>query len=524
MPGRTPHVLIILDGWGHREDSDANAIALAHTPIWDELWQNQPRTLISGSGLDVGLPDGQMGNSEVGHMNLGTGRVVDQEFTKITKAIDDGSFFGNDVLKAQCEALSTTGKALHIFGLLSPGGVHSHEDHLSAAIQLAHQSGVQRICVHAFLDGRDVPPKSAEPSIRKIQKQLDETGAGAFATLSGRYYAMDRDNRWERVEPAYRAMTTGEAKFVFDDPVEALLAAYERDETDEFVQPTVIGKSGDVPSIGAGDGVLFVNFRADRAREITRVFTDDVFTGFERGDKPTLSNFVTLTEYASDLNVEVAFKPADMRNGLGEYLANIGKTQLRIAETEKYAHVTFFFSGGQEDLFEGEERILIPSPDVATYDLQPEMSAPELTNKLCAAIESGDFDLIVCNYANGDMVGHTGVLEAAVKAVQCVDESLGKIVESVHRSGGHCLITADHGNCEQMRDDGTGQPHTAHTSELVPLIYIGETALTLTETGGKLSDIAPTLLNLMNIDAPIEMTGKSLVHFKAEIQNTAERL
>jgi 2,3-bisphosphoglycerate-independent phosphoglycerate mutase len=524
MPGRTPHVLIILDGWGHREDSDANAIALANTPVWDKLWHERPHTLISGSGLDVGLPDGQMGNSEVGHMNLGTGRVVDQDFTRITKAIDDGSFFDNPVLKNQCDQLKASDGALHLFALLSPGGVHSHEDHLSAAIKMAHESGVSKIYVHGFLDGRDVPPKSAEPSIQKIQAQLDGTGIGAFATLSGRYFAMDRDNRWERIKPAYRAMVSGEAEFTFDEPIEALKAAYSREETDEFVEPTVITPGSESPRIQSGDGILFMNFRADRAREITRAFTDEDFDGFDRGDKPTLGSYVTLTEYASDLNVEVAYKPADMRNSLGEYVANLGKKQLRIAETEKYAHVTFFFSGGQEDLFAGEERDLIPSPDVATYDLQPEMSAPELTDKLCAAIESGDFDLIVCNYANGDMVGHTGVLDAAIQAVECVDKSLGKVAEAISKSGGHCLITADHGNCEQMQDNSTGQPHTAHTSELVPLIYLGDSALTLTKSGGKLSDIAPTILNLMNLEAPTEMTGQSLVQFSDELKNTAERL
>lgn len=511
MPSRTPHVLIILDGWGHREDTDANAIALAQTPVWDRLWRDQPHSLISGSGLDVGLPDGQMGNSEVGHMNLGTGRVVDQDFTRITKAISDRSFHQNPVLTELCTDLSDSGQALHIFGLLSPGGVHSHEDHIKAAVELAHESGVERVYVHGFLDGRDVPPKSAEPSIENIQNHLTDLGIGGIATLTGRYFAMDRDNRWDRVKSAYQAIAEAESEFTYEDPMSALSAAYERGENDEFVQASIIKQGGEVVRINDGDSVLFINFRADRAREITRAFTEPQFTEFSVDTRPKLARFVTLTEYAADLNVEVAFKPSDMKNGLGEFLANHDKTQLRIAETEKYAHVTFFFSGGQEALFKGEKRELIPSPDVATYDLQPEMSAPELTEKLCAAIDSGDFDFIVCNYANGDMVGHTGDLDAAIQAVECVDRCLEQICAAVARQQGHCLITADHGNVEQMKDHQTGQAHTAHTSELVPLIYYGDAEMSLANNGGKLSDIAPTILGLMELEQPQEMTGKSLI-------------
>jgi len=510
MSAKTPHVLVVLDGWGHREDPDANAIALADTPNWDKLWQNQPHCLISGSGLDVGLPPGQMGNSEVGHMNLGAGRVVDQDFTRITKAIKDGSFEKNPVLAELVSDLKSSGKTLHIFGLLSPGGVHSHEDHLHAAVDLAVKGGFQRVLVHAFLDGRDVPPRSALQSIKNLHQHLQASAKGGIASIIGRYFAMDRDNRWDRVKSSYDLITTGQAKFQFDDPVQALEAAYARGESDEFVQASAILEDGTVNSMADGDAVLFMNFRADRARELSRAFTDDSFTGFERSARPKLSAYVTLTEYAKDINARVAFKPSDIKNSLGEYVASKKMTQLRIAETEKYAHVTFFFSGGQETPFPGEDRTMIPSPDVATYDLQPEMSAPELTDKLCAAIESCAYDLIICNYANGDMVGHTGDLAAAILAVQCLDACLARIEASIKLTGGHCLITADHGNVEQMSDHQTGQAHTAHTSELVPLVYIGTRTLALMEHGGALSDVAPTLLDLMSLDQPLEMIGKSL--------------
>ena len=513
---KTPYVLLILDGWGHREDADANAIALAKTPHWDSLWQNQPHCLISGSGLDVGLPAGQMGNSEVGHMNLGAGRVVDQDFTRITKAIDDGSFYTNPTLAGLAANLKQTGKALHIFGLLSPGGVHSHEDHIHAAVDLAFKAGVEKVYVHAFLDGRDVPPRSAKASIERLQQHIQAKGTGGIASIIGRYFAMDRDNRWDRVEAAYRLITTGESAYQFDDPIAALEAAYARDESDEFVQATAIQIDGASIKMAQGDAVLFMNFRSDRAREITRAFTDADFSGFERTTRPTLSAYVTLTEYASDIDARVAYEPTDMKNSIGEYVANQHLTQLRIAETEKYAHVTFFFSGGQETPFAGEDRTLVPSPQVATYDLQPEMSAPELTDKLCAAIESGQYDLIVCNYANGDMVGHTGDLQAAIQAVECVDHCLARIVASLKLTDGHCLITADHGNVEQMSDHQTGQAHTAHTSELVPLIYVGDKAPNLRQQGGTLSDVSPTLLDLMSLSQPAEMTGKSLCEWRTQ--------
>lgn len=509
---RKPHVLIILDGFGHREDAPDNAISNADTPNWDKLWQQQPHTLISGSGMDVGLPEGQMGNSEVGHMNLGAGRVVYQDFTRVTKAIKDGDFYSNPALTQAVDKAIASQGAVHILGLLSPGGVHSHQDHIAAMIKLADERGAPAIYMHAFLDGRDMPPKSAEPSLKKIDEQLRATGKGRIATLNGRYFAMDRDNRWDRIATAYIAITQGQGEYSAADALDGLRAAYERDETDEFVKPTIIAVEGESPAtINDGDAVVFMNFRADRARQMTRAFVDPDFSGFERNKVPQLADFVTLTQYAADIPASCAFPPEKLTNVLGEYLANHGKTQLRLAETEKYAHVTFFFSGGREDEFAGEERILVKSPDVATYDLQPEMSAPEVTDKLVDAIKSGKYDVIVCNYANGDMVGHTGVFAAAVKAVETLDNSLGRVVAAINEVGGELLITADHGNCEQMADHTSGQPHTAHTTELVPLVYVGtHSDLTLKQQGGTLSDIAPTILKLMAEPQPKEMTGQAL--------------
>ena len=522
MPAKTPHVLIVLDGWGHREERDANAIAQANTPIWDHLWQNQPHCLISGSGLDVGLPPGQMGNSEVGHMNLGAGRVVDQDFTRITKSITDGSFFKNPVLTDLTSKLVASKGALHLFGLLSPGGVHSHEDHILAAIDLAFKQGVSTVYVHAFLDGRDVAPRSAKPSLDRVHRHIQANGKGGISSIIGRYFAMDRDNRWDRVERAYRLVTGEHAEFRFADPIEALEAAYLRDESDEFVQASAIEIEGNTGTMKDGDAVLFMNFRADRAREISRPFTESNFSQFERRVKPGLAAYVCLTEYAADIDAEVAFAPNDMKNSIGEFIADQNLTQLRIAETEKYAHVTFFFSGGRESPFPGEERLLVPSPDVATYDLQPDMSAPELTEKLCAAITGGQYDLIVCNYANGDMVGHTGNLAAAIEAVECLDSCLEEISSAIEKTNGHCLITADHGNVEQMTNHETGQAHTAHTSELVPLIYLGANkgnhAPILAPTGGTLSDVAPTLLDIMKLQQPEEMTGRSLCNWPQTLQ------
>ena len=509
---RKPHVLIILDGFGHREAADDNAISNANTPNWDKLWQEQPHTLISGSGMDVGLPDGQMGNSEVGHMNLGAGRVVYQDFTRITKAISDGDFFSNPALTGAIDKAKASAGAVHILGLLSPGGVHSHEDHIAAMIKLADERGASAIYLHAFLDGRDMPPKSAEPSIEKIDSQLRATGKGRIATHNGRYYAMDRDNRWERVQAAYNVMTEGTADYQVASALDGLHAAYERGEGDEFVKPTVIAADGEsAATINDGDAVIFMNFRADRARQMTRAFVDADFAGFARSKVPALADFVMLTEYAADIQTTCAYPPEPLKNVLGEYLANHGKTQLRLAETEKYAHVTFFFSGGREALFEGEERSLVNSPDVATYDLQPEMSAPEVTDRLVEAITGGKYDVIVCNYANGDMVGHTGVFSAAVKAVETLDSCLGRVVEAINQAGGELLITADHGNCEQMADHKSGQPHTAHTTDPVPLVYVGtHKNLSLKASGGVLSDIAPTILKLMTMGQPQEMTGTAL--------------
>lgn len=508
---RKPTALIILDGWGHRDPASDNAISNAHLPFWNQLLEKNPNTLIATSGMAVGLPDGQMGNSEVGHMNLGAGRIVYQNFTRITKDIADGVFFENPVLTQAIDKAVSNGGAVHILGLLSPGGVHSHEDHIQAACELAARRGARRVYVHAFLDGRDTPPRSAEPSLQKMSEKLESLGVGRVASIVGRYYAMDRDNRWDRVESAYNLITQGEAPYSADSATAGLMAAYERGEDDEFVKATRIQAAGqeDV-AVNDGDCILFMNFRADRAREITRAFVDADFSGFARQHTPQLADFVMLTEYAADIKTSCAYPPENLTNSIGEYMSGLGRTQLRIAETEKYAHVTFFFSGGREEPFPGEERILIPSPHVATYDLKPEMSAPEVTDKLVDAIESGKFDLIVCNYANGDMVGHTGNYDAAVKAAECLDQCLSRIAGALEKVGGQCLITADHGNCEQMRDEQSGQAHTAHTTGPVPLVYIGPQAVTLQE-GGRLSDVAPSLLTLMHIDQPHEMTGHSLV-------------
>ncbi|AWL13224.1 Phosphoglycerate mutase (2,3-diphosphoglycerate-independent) [Saliniradius amylolyticus] len=506
MSQKKPLVLLILDGWGHREEKQDNAIAHANTPVLDGLTQRYANTLISGSGMDVGLPDGQMGNSEVGHVNLGAGRVVYQEFTRITKAIDDGSFNDNPALSQAVTEAVNKEKAVHIMGLMSPGGVHSHEEHIFAMIKMAAAQGAKRIYLHAFLDGRDTPPRSAKASLEKADALFKELGVGKTASLVGRYYAMDRDNRWERVESAYNLLTLGQADYNAESAVAGLEAAYERDENDEFVKATCIGEPVKMED---GDSLIFMNFRADRAREITRSFVDDDFDGFTRQHRPELSAMVMLTQYAADIDTPCAFPPTELNNVMGEWLAKHDKTQLRISETEKYAHVTFFYSGGREQEFDGEKRVLIPSPKVATYDLQPEMSSTELTDKLVEAIDSGDFDVIICNYPNGDMVGHSGNFDAAVKACEAVDSCIGRVVEALDKVGGECLITADHGNADQMKDPKTGQPHTAHTSELVPFIYVGRKAST--RNGGTLSDVAPTMLHLMGMEQPEEMTGKPIV-------------
>ena len=457
---KKPLALIIMDGWGYSDKKDGNAVAAANTPNLDALCAKYANTLISGSGMDVGLPDGQMGNSEVGHVNIGAGRVVYQELTRVTKEIRDGDFFKNEALCKAVDTAVSAGKAVHVMGLMSPGGVHSHEDHIMGMLELAAQRGADKLYFHAFLDGRDVAPRSAQESIEKFDALFKKLGKGRIASMVGRYYAMDRDNRWERVQEAYDLLCEGKSEFAnYADATAALAAAYARGENDEFVKASVIGSEAAV--LEDGDSLIFMNFRADRAREITRTFTDADFSGFVRNKQPKLADFVMLTEYAADIKTSCAYPPTALTNTLGEWLAKHDKTQLRISETEKYAHVTFFFNGGEEKCFPGEDRELIASPKVATYDLQPEMSSGELTDKLIAAIKSGKYDVIVCNYPNGDMVGHTGDFAAAVKACEAVDDSIGKVVAALQEVGGECLITADHGNAEQMTNEETGQAHTA---------------------------------------------------------------
>ncbi len=509
---KTPTALIILDGWGYREDTQGNAIAKAHTPAWDRLWVNAPHALISASGADVGLPGGQMGNSEVGHMSLGSGRVIYQNISRIDESIRDGSFYNNPAFTRAIDKATAAHGAVHVFGLLSPGGVHSHEEQIFATIRLAAARGATQVYLHAFLDGRDTPPRSAETSLDRADALFAELGCGRTASICGRYYAMDRDNRWDRIEAAYAMLTEGISQYRADSSSIALAAAYQRGEGDEFVLPTVICDDQQKPAtVNDNDTVVFMNFRSDRARQLTRVFVDKHFDHFTRNTVPALADFVTATEYAEDIDASCAFAPEALNNVLGDYLAQRNMTQLRIAETEKYAHVTFFFSGGREKVFPGEERQLIASPDVATYDLKPEMSAPELTDKLVQAITSAKYDLIVCNYANGDMVGHTGVFDAAVKAVEALDICLARVEDALLSVGGQALVTADHGNCEQMLDHASGQMHTQHTTELVPLVYIGAKRTGLKPSGGILADIAPTLLDLMELPQPAEMTGKSLL-------------
>ena len=503
---RKPVLLLILDGWGHREETADNAIAQANAPHWAALLAGCPHTLIHTEGRHVGLPDGQMGNSEVGHMNIGAGRIVYQDLTRVDAAIEDGSFFGNAELVAACAAAKQSGGCLHVMGLLSPGGVHSHESHVFAMLNLAKQQGVESVQVHAFLDGRDMPPRSAMPSLERLEAVCQALGNARIATVSGRYYAMDRDQRWERVAVAYNVMVHAEATYAYASATQAVDAAYARNENDEFVSPSLIGAAQPVRD---GDAFVFMNFRADRARQITTSLVSDNFDGFDRGTVPKLSRFVCLAEYSSEIKAPVAFASDSLQDTLTQVLAKHGRKQLRIAETEKYAHVTFFFSGGAEDLVAGEERILIPSPKVATYDLQPEMSLPELSEKLCAQIDSGKFDAIICNVANPDMVGHTGSLPAAIAAVEAVDKALGQVRSAIERAGGVMLVTADHGNLEMMRDPQTGQPHTAHTVGPVPFVACGVSG-TL-RAGGALRDVAPTILDLLGIERPAAMTGRSLL-------------
>ncbi|MFT6927508.1 MAG: 2,3-bisphosphoglycerate-independent phosphoglycerate mutase [Psychromonas sp.] len=505
---KKPLVLLIMDGWGYRPNMPDNAVANANTPVLDKLCKDYANDLLSASGMDVGLPDGQMGNSEVGHTNIGAGRTVYQNLTKVTKSIADGDFFDNKNFVDAVDKAVAAGKAVHIMGLASPGGVHSHDGHIVAAVELAAKRGAKNILVHAFLDGRDTPPRSAAGTLALYEEKYAELGVGRTATLVGRYFAMDRDNRWDRVEQAYNLLTQAKAEFTADNALAGLENAYARDENDEFVKATVIGEAA---AIEDGDAVLFMNFRADRAREITYTFTDSNFSGFKRAALPKV-HFVTLTEFADDITAPAAFSSESLTNTLGEWLADHGKTQLRISETEKYAHVTFFFNGGVESEFKGEDRTLIKSPAVATYDMQPEMSSAELTEKLVGAIKSTKYDVIICNYPNGDMVGHTGIYDAAVKACEAVDSCIGEVVTALKEVGGECLITADHGNAEQMIDPLTGGIHTAHTNLPVPFIYVGRNAQMA--SGGRLCDIAPTMLKLMDMEIPAEMTGTPLITLK----------
>lgn len=505
--------LIILDGWGHCDQVAHNAIATAHAPFWQHLWNTYPHTLAEASGAAVGLPDGQMGNSEVGHLHMGTGRLAQQDLTRINNDIQSGAFHRHPVLTDTIDQLVQSGRALHILGLLSPGGVHSQEEHIFELIKVAAERGLTKIYLHAFLDGRDTPPKSAEATLRKADALFQSLHHGQIASIIGRYYAMDRDKRWERTEKAYDLLTQGTAMHRAPNAIDALQQAYARGETDEFVLPTVICADNASPIIlEDGDSVVFMNFRADRARQLTHALTDPAFDAFPRTRFPKLARFVTLTEYATDIQAIPAYPPILFPNFFGEYISKLGYKQLRIAETEKYAHVTFFFNGGEEAPCPGEDRILIPSPKVATYDLQPEMSAPALTERLIEAIRSRQYDAIICNFANPDMVGHTGDFTATVKAIEVISQSLEQIIKALQEVGGDALITADHGNAECMFDTKTGQPHTAHTTNLVPVVYVGRAAKPTTQKG-VLYDIAPTLLYLMGLKQPTEMTGHSLFEF-----------
>ena len=518
---RRPTGLIILDGWGKNEDSTYDAIQQANTPNWDSLLKNYQNTLINTSGERVGLPDGQMGNSEVGHMNLGAGRVVYQELTRIQKDIDDGRFFQNNALLKAMDSATDRNDKVHIIGLLSDGGVHSHIDHIKAVVKMAGDRGA-KVVVHAIVDGRDTPPQSALKYIKELEDYLQEIEVGRIASVIGRYFALDRDNRWDRVHQAYDLITCGDAEFKADSALEAIEAGYARGETDEFVQATAImNKAGKKTKIKDGDSIIFMNFRSDRARQLTKAFIAEDFADFHRCRVPRLSEFVTLTEYKKSyekFGALIAYRPTKMRNTYGEYVAKKGLTQLRIAETEKYAHVTFFFNGGVDEPNEGEYRTLIPSPQVATYDLQPEMSLPELTEKLVEAIKSNKYDTFICNIANPDMVGHTGDMKACIKAVEAVDSALKEILDALKEVGGEAIVTADHGNIELLYDVENNAPFTAHTTLPVPLVYFGERECKL-RADGALCDVIPSLFNMMDIGQPKEMTGESLCQFKETLNN-----
>ena len=508
---KKPTVLMILDGFGLNEKHEANAVYEAKTPNIDGLMKEYPFVKGYASGLSVGLPDGQMGNSEVGHMNMGAGRIVYQELTRITKEIEDGTFFENPVLKDAMEKVKENHSALHMWGLLSDGGVHSHITHLYGLLEMAKREGLDKVYVHCFLDGRDTAPTSGITYVKALEEKMTELGVGKIASLSGRYYAMDRDNRWDRVQKAYDVLTKGEGEHA-DSAVEAMQASYDKDVTDEFVVPTAIVEDGrPVATVSDKDSVIFFNFRPDRAREMTRAFCADAFDGFDRGARKDVT-YVCFTEYDATIpNTEIAFRKVELHNTFGEYLAAHGKTQARIAETEKYAHVTFFFNGGVEEPNPGEDRILVKSPKVATYDLKPEMSAYEVCDRLCEAIRGGKYDVIIVNFANPDMVGHTGIEEAAIKAVEAVDECVGRAVEALKEVDGVMFLCADHGNAEQLKDYTTGAPFTAHTTNPVPFILINADPAYGLREGGCLADIVPTLLELMEMEQPKEMTGKSLL-------------
>ena len=509
---KKPTVLMILDGYGLRDKTEGNAVALANTPVMDKLMAEYPFVKGNASGMAVGLPEGQMGNSEVGHLNMGAGRIIYQELTKITKAIEDGDFFENQALLAACKNAKENNTALHMMGLVSDGGVHSHNGHIYGLLELAKRQGVEKVYVHCFLDGRDTPPASGKDYVEALEAKMKEIGVGEVASVSGRYYAMDRDNRWDRVERAYNALVKGEGVQA-ESATAGIQASYDADKTDEFVEPMVIVKDGaPVATVKDGDSVIFFNFRPDRAREITRSICDDKFDSFDRPNGYFKTTFVCFTEYDVTIpNKLVAFHKVEIKNTFGEFLAQHRLKQLRLAETEKYAHVTFFFNGGVEEPNEGEDRILVKSPAVATYDLQPEMSAPEVGAKLVEAIKSDKYDVIIMNFANSDMVGHTGIEEAAIKAVEAVDKCVGDAVEAIKEVNGQMFICADHGNAEQLKDYETGAPFTAHTTNPVPFILVNaEEGLKLRE-GGCLADIVPTLIELMGMEQPAEMTGKSLI-------------
>ena len=503
-----PLALIILDGFGYRKETEGNAILMAKKPVLDEVFSAHPHTLIGASGMDVGLPDGQMGNSEVGHTNIGAGRIVYQELTRITKSIQDGSFFQNEAFLAAVDQCRWFNSTLHIFGLMSDGGVHSHLDHICALLELAKREGLKKVCVHCFMDGRDTPPTSGKGYVQKIQDKIDELGVGCIATVSGRYYAMDRDKRWDRLERAYSAIVYGQGE-LYPSATAGIQASYDKGVTDEFIEPFIVTENA---FIRRDDAVIFANFRPDRAREITRALVDPDFDGFAREEGNLPIKYVCMTQYDATMpNVEVAFKPQSLKNTFGEYIADKGLTQLRIAETEKYAHVTFFFNGGVEKEYKNEDRALIKSPSVATYDLKPEMSAYEVTDEVVKRIEADKYDVIILNFANCDMVGHTGVIPAAVKAVEAVDTCVGRVLDALLAHGGCALVTADHGNADQMLEADGKSPFTAHTTNPVPLALVGRDDVKALAEGGVLADLAPTMLDLLGLEQPEEMTGHSLI-------------